>query len=128
VTLLNTCEKLKMSHEHNVTFEITQRSMRLVIVPHVTIRLKCGSGCGTERIHGTDMEIKCGTERIWIKCVILMSFFASFLRFCVLDLCVFFVTEYNVVVLIIHNICYTAISIKVVTETIVKCTIWALKR
>jgi hypothetical protein len=29
---LNTCEKLKMSHEHNVTFQITQRSMRLVIV------------------------------------------------------------------------------------------------
>ena len=28
--------------------------------------------------------------------------------------------EYNVVVLIIHNISYTAISIKVVTETIVK--------
>jgi hypothetical protein len=23
LTLLNTCEKLKMSHEHNVTFEIT---------------------------------------------------------------------------------------------------------
>jgi hypothetical protein len=33
----------------------------------------------------------------------------------------------NVVVLIIHNISYTAISIKVVTETIVKCAIWALK-
>jgi hypothetical protein len=66
VTLLNTWEKLKMSHEHNVTFEITQRSM------------KCGSGCGTERIRGTDMEIKCGTERIWIKCVILMSFFRLF--------------------------------------------------
>jgi hypothetical protein len=48
-----------------------------------------------------------------------MSFFASYLRFCVLDLC-FFVMEYNVVVLIIHNIFYTAISIKVVTETIVK--------
>jgi hypothetical protein len=30
--ILNTCEKLKMSHKHNVTFEITQRSMRLVIV------------------------------------------------------------------------------------------------
>jgi hypothetical protein len=27
VTLLNTCENLKMSHEHNVTFEITQRSI-----------------------------------------------------------------------------------------------------
>jgi hypothetical protein len=32
----------------------------------------------------------------------------------------FFVMEYNVVVLIIHNISYTAISIKVVTETIIK--------
>jgi hypothetical protein len=32
VTLLITCEKLKMSHEHNVTFKITQRSVRLVIV------------------------------------------------------------------------------------------------
>jgi hypothetical protein len=40
----------------------------------------------------------------------------------------FFVMEYNVVVLIIHDISYTAISIKVVTGTIVKCTIWALKR
>ena len=39
-----------------------------------------------------------------------------------------FLMEYNVVVLIIHNKSYTAISIKVVTETIVKCTIWALKR
>jgi hypothetical protein len=73
------------------------------------------------------MEIKCGTDPIWIKCVILMSFFASFFTF----LCfrfMFFVVEYNVVVLIIHNISYTAISIKVVTETTVKCTIWALKR
>ena len=41
VKLLNTCEKLKMSHEHNVTFKITQRSMRLV--EHITIRLKCGA-------------------------------------------------------------------------------------
>ena len=40
----------------------------------------------------------------------------------------FFVMEYNIVVLIIHDISYTAISIKVVTGTIVKCTIWALKR
>jgi hypothetical protein len=32
----------------------------------------------------------------------------------------FFVMEYNVVVLIIHNVSYTAISIKIVTETIVK--------
>jgi hypothetical protein len=27
---------------------------------HVTIRLKCGSGL--ERIHGTDMQIKYGTD------------------------------------------------------------------
>jgi hypothetical protein len=82
VTLLNTCEKLKMSHEHNLPFEITQMSMRLVncYCEHVTIRLKCGSECGTERIHGTDMEIKCGTER---------SFSPLFLRFCVFDLCSF---------------------------------------
>jgi hypothetical protein len=32
----------------------------------------------------------------------------------------FFVMEYNVVELIIHDISYTAISIDVVTETIVK--------
>jgi hypothetical protein len=67
------------------------------------------------------VEIKCGTERIWIKSPL-------FLRFRVLDLCCFFLMEYNVVVLIIHDISYTAISIKVVTGTIVKCTIWALKR
>ena len=59
VTLLDTCEKLKMSHEHNVTFKITQRSVRLVIV-NTSHWLKCGSGCKTEWIHGTDMEIKCG--------------------------------------------------------------------
>jgi hypothetical protein len=32
--------------KHNVTLGISQRSTRLVIVKHVTIRLKCG--CGTE--------------------------------------------------------------------------------
>ena len=45
------------------------------------------------RIHGTDMGIKCGT--VMDKMRILMSFshfnefFASYLRFCALDLCVF---------------------------------------
>jgi hypothetical protein len=81
--ILNTCEKLKMSHKHKVTFEITQRTKvnETCYCEHVIIRLKCGSGCGTERIHGTDMEVNCGTEPIWIKCVILMSFFASFCTF-----------------------------------------------
>jgi hypothetical protein len=55
------------------------------------------------------------------------EFFSPLLCFSVFDSC-FFVMEYNVVVLIIHNISYTAISIKVVTETIVKCAIWVLKR
>ena len=55
------------------------------------------------------------------------EFFASYLRFCVLNLC-FFVMKYNVVVLTIHNISYTAISIKVVTETIVKVYNMAAKR
>jgi hypothetical protein len=51
---------------------------------------------------------------------------ASFFTFPCFRFMGFFVMEYNVVVLIIHNISYTAISIKVLTETIVKCTIWAL--
>jgi hypothetical protein len=42
VTLLNTCEKLKMTQCG--TGNINRRSMKLVIVKHVTIRLKCGSG------------------------------------------------------------------------------------
>jgi hypothetical protein len=60
---------------------------------------------------GTDIGIKCGTDGDK------MGHFNKFfrlLRFCVLDLC-FFVMERNIVVLIIHNISYTAISIKVVT-------------
>jgi hypothetical protein len=38
--------------------------MRLIVVKHVTIRLKCGSGWSgsTERINGTDMGIKHGTD------------------------------------------------------------------
>jgi hypothetical protein len=68
-------------------------------------------------IHGTDMGIKCGT--VMDKRRHFNEFFASYLRFCVLDLR-FFVMEYNVVVLIIHNISYIAISIKVVTETRVR--------
>ena len=71
---------------------------------HVIIRLKCGKRM---RIHGTDMGIKCGTVMDEMRHF--NEFFASYLRFCVLDLCSFFVMEYNVVVLIIHNISYTAI-------------------
>ena len=33
--------------------------MRLVVVKHVTIRLKCGSG--TERIYRADPQSRCGT-------------------------------------------------------------------
>ena len=68
-------------------------------------------------IHGTDMGIKCGT--VMDKMRHFNEFFASLIYVSVLDL-FFFVMEYNVVVLIIHNISYTAISIKVVTETIVQ--------
>jgi hypothetical protein len=50
-----------------------------------------------ERINGTDMGIKYGTEGDKMR------------------------------PLIIHNISNTAISIKVVTEIIVKCAIWVLK-
>jgi hypothetical protein len=78
VTLLNTCEKLKIESWTQRDLRNNSKVNETCYCEQVTIRLKCGSGCGTERIHGTDMEIKCGTERIWIKCVILMSFFASF--------------------------------------------------
>ena len=37
--------------KHNLILGLqSQRSIRLVIVKHVTIRLKCGSGCGTQRM------------------------------------------------------------------------------
>jgi hypothetical protein len=39
------------------------------------------------RIHGTDMGIKCGT--VMDKMRHFTEFFASYLRFCVLDLCFF---------------------------------------
>ena len=66
VTLLNTCEKLKVMHETQCEKKAKgQRPMRLVIVCVIVNMLKCGSGCGTDRIHGTNMGI---------KCVILMSF------------------------------------------------------
>ena len=90
--------------------------MRLVIVCVIVNMLKCGSG--TDRIHGTNMGI---------KCVILMSFSPLFLRFYVFDLC-FFVMKCNIIVLIIHNISYIySYFSKVVTETIVNCAIWTLK-
>ena len=63
------------------------------------------------------MGIKC--ETVMDKMRHFNEFFASYLRFC-FRFMFSFVMEYNVVVLIIHNISYTAISIKVVTETIVQ--------
>jgi hypothetical protein len=48
------------------------------------------------RIHGMDMD----------KMRHFNEFFASYLRFCVLEM------KYNVVVLIIHNISYTAICVQ----------------
>ena len=39
------------------------------------------------RIHGTDVGIKCGT--VMDKMRYFNEFFASYLRFCVLDLCFF---------------------------------------
>jgi hypothetical protein len=59
-----------------------------------------------ERINGTDMGIKYRTDGNKMR---------------------LFNDATYVVVLIIHNISYTAISIKDVTETIIKCGIWALK-
>jgi hypothetical protein len=44
--------------------------------------MRMGNGADAEPIWG----IKCGTD-MGIKCLILMSFFASFLRFCVFDIC-----------------------------------------
>jgi hypothetical protein len=51
IFIFNTCEKLKIDTRHTGK---SQRSMRLVIVKHVTIKLKCGSGWSgsTERICG----------------------------------------------------------------------------
>ena len=72
------------------------------------------------RIHGTDMGIKCGT--VMDKMRHFNEFFSPLIYVVVL-----IILLYNVVVLIIHNVSYTAISIKVATETIVKCTIWPLK-
>ena len=62
------------------------------------------------RIHGTDLGIKCGTVMDKMRHFRLFIFTFLCFRFMF-----FFVMEYNVVVLIIHNISYT-----VVTETIVK--------
>jgi hypothetical protein len=71
------------------------------------------------------MGIKCGT--VMDKMRHFNEFFRLLFTFLCFRFIYFFVLEYNVVMLIIHNIFYTAISIKVVTETIVKCTIWPLK-
>ena len=89
--IMHTC--MKMTHEKqlylgNIKSKVNETCC---YCETCTIRLKCGRGCGTERIQGADVEriwITCGTD-MGIKCVILMSFFASFLRFCVFDLCYF---------------------------------------
>ena len=92
--------------------------MRLVIVCVIVNMLKCGSGCGTDRIPRNEYGDKMRHFN---------EFFASFLRFYVFDLC-FFVMKCNIIVLIIHNISYIySYFSKVVTETIVNCAIWALK-
>jgi hypothetical protein len=86
VTLLNTYEKLKMAHEKQLHLgNIKSKVNEICYVKHVIVRLKCGSGCGTDPRSrcGTDMGIKWGTD-IGIKCVILI---ASFLR------CYFFVMD-----------------------------------
>ena len=55
VTLLNTCEKLKMTHETQCDIAIENKAkVNQTCLKHVTIRLKCGSGWSgsTERIWG----------------------------------------------------------------------------
>jgi hypothetical protein len=56
VTLLNTCEKLKMTHEKqldlgNIKSKVNETCYCETCVSH---RLKCGSGCGTERSGSTE--------------------------------------------------------------------------
>jgi hypothetical protein len=48
VTLLNTCEKLKVTHEKQLDLgNIKSKVNETWYCQNVTIRLKCGSGCGT---------------------------------------------------------------------------------
>ena len=68
------------------------------------------NGYGDKMRNGTDLDEMCHFN----------EFFRLFLTFLCFRFMFCFVMEYNVVVLIIHNISYTAISNKVVTETIVK--------
>ena len=128
VTLLNTCEKLKVCMKHNVTLGISQRGQRakanatsfpetcycLCYCEHVKMRKRMRNGPDPRNEYGDKMRH-------------FNEFFASFLRFYVFDLC-FFVMKCNIIVLIIHNISYIySYFSKVVTETIVNCAIWALK-
>jgi hypothetical protein len=58
MTLLNTCQKLKMTQRD--TGNIKSKVNETCYCEHVTIRLKCGSGWSGS------------TERMGIKCVLLM--------------------------------------------------------
>ena len=113
MTLLNTCEKLEVMHETQCDLgnepKVNETCYCVCYCEHVKMR------------NGPDPRNEYGDKMRHFN-----EFFSPLLRFYVLDLC-FFVIKCNVVVHIIHNISYTAISIKVVTETIVKCAIWALK-
>jgi hypothetical protein len=91
--------------KNNLILGIKSKSMRLVIEKHVTIRLKCGSGCGADA-DGYGDKIPTSFPGLF-PFVILMIFFASFLRFCVFDLVLFFCNGCNVVLT-----SYTTISIK----------------
>jgi hypothetical protein len=76
--------------------------------------------------NGTDMGLKCVMERMGIKSGTKWSFFSPLFFISVFSIYICFAMECNVVVLIIRNISYTAISIKVVTDTIVKCAIYSI--
>ena len=70
--------------------------MRLVIVKHVTVKMRKRMRDGADPRSGSTErmrnrygdKMRAGTD-MGIKCVVLMSFFAPFLRFCVFDLLFF---------------------------------------
>ena len=118
VTLLNTCEKLKVMHETQCDLgkraKANETCYCLCYCEHVKMRKRMRNGPDPRNEYGDKMRH-------------FNEFFASFLRFYVFDLC-FFVMKCNIIVLIIHNISYIySYFSKVVTETIVNCAIWALK-
>jgi hypothetical protein len=89
-----------------------------------TDEFKMRNGYGVKMRNGMDLGIKCVILNFTKNFNYRLSFFSNL---CFHRLSFFFAMECNIVVLIIHNISYTTISIKVVTETIVKCAILALK-